>query len=150
MREVYSTLGRISAFIFIGFVAITVGDYGNLIVSKYFNESDKESINEVLLKIASDMNESLPITVNSEINLVSIKSGDRMFRYNYQLINYTSTDAPQEVINSTKQYAFNQFCSERDTKQFRDHDVTVEYAYYGNDGKQITVVSITLSYCKNN
>src|SRR5690606_26920655 len=87
--------------------------------------NETKDINEILLKTSNDINKSLPFTVNSEITLLSTAAGNKIFRYNYSLLNFISSEVPQDAIDSTRQYTVSRFCSEQDTKEFRDNDVTV-------------------------
>lgn len=160
ITNIKSGLLKIAAFLFIVVVVTIASQFTQVITGQYFVKKEIEEakkladetkdINDRLFRLASEINESLPFTVNSEINLVSTISGNKTFRYNYKLVNYSFSEVHPDTITGTKQQTINMFCSEQDTKEFRDNDVTVEYAYHGNDGKQITVIPIAPSDCRNN
>jgi hypothetical protein len=106
------------------------------------------SIEEMLPKFASQLNAKLPIMVDSDTRLDSSMGINKTFRYNYTLVNYSSSDVTaQGIQNAFKQQIETKVCTSQETLAFLKNDVTVSYAYFSNEGEQITVISVTPSQC---
>ena len=88
--------------------------------------------------------------VDSETQLDNVIGVNNIFRYNYTLVNYSSSDiSAQDIKSSMEEKIINNVCTTEEMQVFIGNGVTVNYAYYGNKGKLITVISVLPSQCKN-
>lgn len=116
------------------------------------NSTQKSStpIEELLPKFASQLNAKLPMMVDANTRLDSVMGINRTLRYNYTLINHSSLNVTdQDVRNSLQQKIENNVCTSQETLSFIKNGVTISYAYYGSEGKQISVISVSPSLCGN-
>lgn len=105
-------------------------------------------ITEVLRVTSSEINSKLPIMIDSETRIDSTVVLNKNLQYNITLINYPSFSvSASELNNAFGQTIINNVCAEKRAQTFRKHDVTVSYAYFGNDGKKITTISVLPSQC---
>lgn len=86
--------------------------------------------------------------IDSETRIDSTVVLNKNLQYNITLINYPSFSvSASELNNAFGQTIINNVCAEKRAQTFRKHDVTVSYAYFGNDGKKITTISVLPSQC---
>lgn len=112
------------------------------------SKNSNDSLDNALLKAASEMNKKLPMMIDSETRLDTTTGGNKTFQYNYTLVNYSAANiSSQEIHNALEQKIINGVCTTKEMEAFVKKGVTVAYAYYGNDGKQITVISVAPSQC---
>ena len=87
--------------------------------------------------------------VDSETRLDSTVGINRQFRYNYTLVNYAAEELdPAAIKNGMQPKLINNFCSNDDMKFFVENKVPLTYAYFGKNGKQITIITISADQCK--
>lgn len=148
MNTVWKVLGGIG----LALVIIFSGAIGKLVgkgaVDSYYSGKKEGFIDEALLKAASEINSKLPMMVDSETRLDSTVGLTKSFRYNYTLINYASSGVSASDLNSgLSQKLINNVCTNKEMQIFVKNGVTVSYAYFGNDGKQVTIISVAPSQC---
>lgn len=132
-------------------IAIVIGNFvGKTTVDAYSSTEKKAKLNSILVNIASGINTNLPMMIDTETQLTSTMGLSNEFRYNYTLINFSIKDiSPKEISNQVETKIINGVCTTKEMKFFVERGVTVSYAYHSKDGKQITIVSVPSSKCKN-
>lgn len=122
---------------------------GSYAVKDIFNTSlDK---NDPLIKIAEEVNKTLPITLDSETRLDSTFGLNKTFTYNYTLTNYAYEDINIEQFKHNMETKLrNNYCTAEVMKQFLDKGVSVSFAYLGKEGKEILKLSYKPSDCLAN
>lgn len=118
-------------------------------VTKYFEKNKEGVLDGALMRTADKLNKNLPIMVDSETRLDSTVGINRQFRYNYTLVNYAAEELdPAAIKNGMQPKLINNFCSNDDMKFFVENKVPLTYAYFGKNGKQITIITISADQCK--
>lgn len=110
--------------------------------------SKKKTIDDELKEAAINMNKLTPQILNDGIRLDSVSSKpNKIFRYNYTLIQDVKENVTEEEINifkkEAKEGALNAIKTSADMQEFRDNDVTLKYFYYDKNGKPTADFSIT-------
>ena len=103
------------------------------------------SFDKVMMKMASEINESCPIMVDSETRLDNaIALPSNVFQYNYTLIN---TEKESVDISALKDYLepniTNFVRTNPDMKLQRDNRVTINYYYKDKHGNYLLTISVT-------
>jgi hypothetical protein len=148
MKTVWTVLGGIGLVLVILFSGAIGKLVGKGAVDSYYSGKKEGFIDEALLKTASEINSKLPMMVDSETRLDSTVGLNKSFRYNYTLINYASSSVSASELNSALgQKLINNVCTSKEMQVFVKNGVTVSYAYFGNDGNQVTIISVAPSQC---
>lgn len=103
------------------------------------------SFDKVMMKVASELNKSCPMMVDSETRLDNaIALPDNVFQYNYTLINLPlDSISTQDFEEYMKPQILNNVKTNPDLQTFRDNKVTMAYYYKDMNGVFITKISIT-------
>jgi hypothetical protein len=148
MKTLWKILGGIGLLLVFAFSGAIGKLVGKTSVDSYYAGKKEGSIDEVLFQTASKLNEKLPMMVDSETRWDSTIGINKAIRYNYTLINYSASNiTAQDLNNALGQKIVNNVCTTKAMQVFVKNGVTVSYAYYGNEGKQITVISVVPSQC---
>jgi protein TonB len=143
--KVFGSTGLFLVIVFSGGIGKFVGKTA---MDNYYSGKKEGLIDEVLLRTASELNSRLPMMVDSDTRLDSTTGTNNTFRYNYTLVNYaSSTISASELTSAIGQTLVNKVCTSKDTESFLRSGVTVSFAYFGNDGKQIALLSVAPSEC---
>jgi hypothetical protein len=104
----------------------------------------KPNFDEQLMAIASELNKSCPIMVDSETRLDnSIGGPDKSFTYNYTLINYSKEEIDIDYFLSTlRPSILNNVKTNPDLATFRDKKIEMKYSYKDKNGVFITKIII--------
>ena len=150
MKTVWKVLGGISLLLAL-FISGAIGKLvGKVSMDGYHSGKVEGFIDEALLKTASEFNSKLPMMIDSETRLDSTMGLNKGFRYNYTLVNHTSdTVSASELNNALGQNLINNVCTSEEMRVFVENGVTVSYAYFGGDGRQITIITVAPSQCAN-
>lgn len=109
--------------------------------------SDDE-IQSSLIAVANEMNQMTPIMVDDDTRLDSTIALKRSFLYLYTLVGYTADQLdPELFLQAIEPLLLQELCSSEDMAGFLDNDIDTIYVYRGNDGNQITSVTIRASDC---
>jgi hypothetical protein len=148
MNKTWKTSWVILLILFIIFSSL-IGEYiGKKSIDNYYSGKKNIAINEALLETANQINSKLPLMIDSETQLNTTIGINKTFRYNYTLVNHPASDLSADILeHNLKQKITNSVCTSKEMEIFMKNGVTIEYAYFGNDGKQISVISISPSNC---
>jgi hypothetical protein len=139
MNTVWKVIGGLGLLMVLAFSGVT---------GKFSGKTSEEKIDAELLQTASKLNERLPMMVDAETRWDSTVGIDKTMRYNYTLINYSASNLPvQEFRGALEAKLVNNVCTTKEMQVFVKNGVTVTYAYYGNEGKEITVIAVEPSRC---
>ena len=133
------------------FVAVIIGNViGKTAVKSQTHTNNDSRLDSLLIRTASEFNSKLPMMVDAETRLDSTAGINKEFRYNYTLIKRSLKDVSAEAIqNALSEKITNNVCTTKEMNIFVGNNVTVSYAYYSKEGKQITVISVPASKCKD-
>ncbi len=143
MKAILKLLVGVSLSLVCVFTVAFGGPAGN-----HYVENEEAEIDSVLLKLASELNSKLPMMVDSQTQLDSTVGVNKVFRYNSTLVNYSSSEMSAAYIqNKLKENIINNVCTTEEMQVFVSNGITITYAYYGNKGKLITVISVPPASC---
>lgn len=108
----------------------------------------EKTIDEELKEAAVSMNKLGPQILNEGIRLDSVSAQkNKIFKYNYTLVNDVKDNVTNAEINTfkveAKEGALKVIKTSPDMKEFRDNDVTLKYSYYDKNGKLTAEFSVT-------
>lgn len=128
---------------------IVLGGVGLVLVIAFYGSAWKNdgAVNRALMKAAGQMNANLPMMIDSETRWDSTVGADKTLLHHYTLVNSPASAVSADDIKNGQQKIVNSVCTSTVTQVFVKNGVTVSYAFYGNDGKQITVISVAPSQC---
>lgn len=124
-------------------VGIIVGVLAYILVKQFLFAPP--SLDKSLMKIASEINKTCPMMVDSETRLDNTTAlPNNVFRYNYTFINGTVDELDVEALEKAiEPRMINIVKTSPDMKAFRDNNVIMDYYYNDVNGEFITKVSIT-------
>lgn len=112
-------------------------------------ESSGVISDETLLEIASKINRLLPKAVDKDTELRNVSVRGRTLIYNYYLLSLSATDVNQAAfLKKMKPQITNSACSSPDLRPLFEENTSVEYTYYGNDGRFIAKIPVSPDLCK--
>lgn len=103
------------------------------------------SFDKMLMKVASELNESCPMMVDGETRLDNaITLPEKIFQYNYTLVNLPidSIDI-QGFVDYMRPQILNNVKTNPDLKLFRENEVTMSYYYKDSKGTFVSKIIIT-------
>lgn len=131
----------------IGFAVVfaifsVIGQYGGKAISELFNFN---SYDKVMMEVASELNKSCPIMVDSETRLDNtIALPDNVFQYFYTLVNMTKETTDFEFMKTQLEPTIINFVKTNPEMKFqRDHKTTVKYSYKDKNGIFLFTISVT-------
>jgi len=103
------------------------------------------SFDKVMMKAASEINESCPIMVDQDTRLDNaIALPDNILQYNYTLVNWVKDSVDLKAFEDYMQpMILNNVKTNPDLKIYRDNKTTMAYNYKDMNGVFITKISIT-------
>lgn len=106
---------------------------------------DAPGYNKELMKIASELNESCPIMVDSETRLDnSVTLPGDIFQYNYTLVNMEkATTDTLGMRNYLEPAILNLVKTNPQMEYQREHNITVNYFYKDKNGEFLLLISVT-------
>jgi len=148
MKTLWKALGVIGLLLAFS-VPMIIGKLAGSSLSNLFHSSKNEvTVDEMLVNAASELNANLPIMVDSETRLDSASIINKNLRYKYTLVNYAKPSvSAQNLRTSIESQLVNNVCTSKDLEVFVKNGATISYAYYGNDGNEITEISVLPSQC---
>ena len=146
----WKILGGVGLLLVIAFSSLIGKQVGKGSVENYYTNKNKGAFDEELTKSVSQINANLPRMVDTETRLDSAVGSNKNLRYNYTLVNYSEKTLSADALNNAVgKNIVNEVCTAKETKVFIKNGVTISFAYHGNEGKQITVISVAPSQCDN-
>lgn len=112
------------------------------IQQQFFKEP---TFDKMLMKVASELNESCPVMVDGETRLDNaVTLPGNVFQYNYTLINLPIDSINiQEFEKYMQPQILNNVKTNPDLKLFRENEVTMSYYYKDSKGTFISKITIT-------
>lgn len=97
------------------------------------------SIDKKLVNVASELNKSCPIMIDSETRLDnSIALPNKTFQYNYTLVSIDDKNADVEALKSyLNPIILNTITTNPDMKEFRENNVILVYNYKDKNSKHL-------------
>ena len=102
------------------------------------------SYDKVMMKVASELNKSCPIMVDSETRFDNaLALPGNIFQYNYTLINIDKANADTASMkNYLEPLITNQVKTNPEMKYQRDHKTIMKYYYKDKNGAYLFIVSV--------
>ena len=138
-------LGSIGAFVAL-VIALAVGKG----IGRTAVEAVKSpEINRGLMEVASKINSGLPMMVDKETRLDTTLGGPGLkFMYMYTLVGYASTEVDAKAVHDALAPVVKRnVCGSTDMRPLFKIGVTAHYVYRGNDGVEITRLSLSPADC---
>lgn len=128
------------------FAALIGGTTGHVIGKA---ASERMTIDEAIVKMASEVNKQLPMTVDRDTRWDNISPGiNRHFTYNYTFVNSRSQDFDRSTwYREASPLLRNRACTSSDMAIFFKNGVSVSYSYQGRDGGPVGKVTISPRDC---
>ncbi len=106
---------------------------------------NKSVVDQTLVKVASQLNKTLPMEVDSETRLDNTMAlPNKVFQYNYTLVNMLSTEVDTtQLLSFVKPNVINNIKTNPQMSYFRDNEVSVNYLYKDKEGNFITLLKVT-------
>lgn len=103
------------------------------------------TFDKVMMKMASEMNESCPIMIDQATRLDNVAAlPDNTLQYNYTLIGWVKDSVDLNAFEAYMQpMLLNQIKTNPDLKIYRDHETTLAYSYKDMNGAFIQKFSIS-------
>jgi hypothetical protein len=104
---------------------------------------------EHLVRIAAEINRSLPTMIDKETELLPMAGAAGMLIYSYRLVNFSTAQINYEKFAvAAKQQVVQGACGRPETRDdFLKKGVTLRYSYFDKDQKHIATVDVTPADC---
>ncbi len=123
--------------------------FSTFLVESAHAESKGALSNEALRQVAGKINRMLPKRVDKDTELRNVSLRQRTLIYNYYLLNLSVSDIDQAAfIRKITPQLTNTACSSPNFRPLLEEDTSVEYTYYGKDGRFIAKIPISPELCK--
>lgn len=150
MKTIWKILGGIGLLLVIAFAGGIGKMIGKTTTDRFFEGKNEGALDSALMQAASEINANLPMMVDSETRLDATVGMNKRFRYNYTLINYSANEIePKAIVDAMQDKLINNVCTSKEMEVFVKNSIPVTYAYFGKNGKQITVITVSPSQCKS-
>ncbi|WP_424962200.1 hypothetical protein [Ekhidna sp.] len=105
----------------------------------------QQSFDKVMMQMASELNKTCPIMVDSETRLEnSVTLPDNKFQYNYSLVNYTIEELDLEQLRSNIEPGIiTNIRTNPDLKFFRENQITMIYSYKDKNEVHLFKIEVT-------
>lgn len=103
----------------------------------------------VLMQAANKINSNLPMTVDSETELLSTVGFKNSFTYKYKLINYDVSEMDIDQFKKTMIPKLqNSVCTSESMSEFRKMKIVVKYSYSDSSHKEIAEFPVDTKSCE--
>lgn len=150
---------RIAGRVLLGVIALGLGviflkSFGILtaeLTSKLVSKSKTDGIDAALLKqVAADVNKKLPKMIDAVTRFDSTAVIKGTFRYNNTLVNHSAKELNATAFKrAIRAKLVNRVCTKQEMGMFVKYKIPVSYAYYGKNGKEIAVIKVLTSKCRD-
>ena len=149
---VLALFGLLMLFAIAAFVADGIGKMAGKGASQAIldQKPSKETFQSrtFLLKVASEINKSLPMMVDQETELSNASASEGTIIYNYILVNYAAHEVDKsQFLVAMKQQVESHACGEPKMQIFWENGVSALYSYKGKDNQPIGEVVVTPERC---
>lgn len=102
-----------------------------------------------LSRIAAELNQSVPVMIDQETELMPVQGAEGILIYNYRLVNYSAARINREKFAAGAKPRLRQTaCSTAETRDdFLKKGVTLRYSYYDKDKQPIATIDVTPADC---
>jgi hypothetical protein len=115
----------------------------------FFTAGENPRSNEFLGKVAAQINQSVPMMIDKETELLPAEVAEGTLIYNYRLINFSAAQLDhKKFAAAARQQVTQGACSRPETRDgFLKKGVTLRYSYYDKDKQPIATVNVKPSDC---
>ena len=115
----------------------------------WFEKKSDPRSQEYLGKIAAEINQSVPVMIDQETELMPAVGASGMLIYNYRLVSYSVAQLDRnKFATNARQRIAQSVCSRPETRDdFLKKGVTLRYSYFDKDKQPIATVDVTPSDC---
>jgi hypothetical protein len=147
MRKIVLSLVLVS-FIPIAHAA-GIGDVFGTLLGRSGAFESETGVDNVLVKLSSQMNQKLPMAVDSETRLDKVSAvPGRHFIYHYTLIALNSNEISSDNFHQiVRPQLKKRLCASSEMRSFLKNGVTISYLYQGKDGQPIGGAKFTPGEC---
>ncbi len=129
-------------------VGLAIGKAVPLLKEPVYDDTIKpqllnSKIQSALTTAANDINSKTPMMVDQATRLDNAVTHGLIFRYNYTLLPFAAEEVDVNLFRKDVSPKLNNSVCTSDMTYNISFGVTYEYAYYGKNGKQITVIKIS-------
>jgi hypothetical protein len=119
------------------------------VVPEYFKAQEDPRSQARLSRIAAELNQSVPVMIDKETELMPAVGEEGMLIYNYRLVGYSAVQInATKFAEGAKQRVVQGACSTPETRDdFLKKGVTLRYSYYDKDNQPIATVDVKPSDC---
>ena len=104
---------------------------------------------ESLNRVAAGLNQSVPVMIDKETELLTAAGAEGMLIYNYRLVRYSLSqlDANQ-FATRIKPGLTRNACNRSETREeFLNKEITLRFAYFDKDKQHIATIDVTSADC---
>jgi hypothetical protein len=129
--------------------AIVGGTIGREAVHSLFAREPDVTSQVFLNKVASEINRSLPMSLDKETDLMNVLGLEAMIVYNYRLVNAEASQIDSAaLVNELKPTVSKAACSTPQTREdFLKKGITMRYTYSDKDRVHIASFDVTPASC---
>jgi len=138
-----------SSAILWGMVIVTGTYFVYLSAPDWFEKESDPRSQEVLGKIAAEINRSVPVMIDQETELMPAVGAPGMLIYSYRLVSYSTTQLDHDKFAAGAKERLKQgACNRPETRDnFLKKGVTLRYSYFDKDKQHIATVDVTPADC---
>lgn len=112
------------------------------------NAPKEDDLSLILRATVLAVSKQLPVMLDSDTKLEKISSEGRVLSYEYELVNFLSTEVDTVALNAGLTTTLvKQACSTPGLKTIMDKGGTLSYRYNGKDKRQVTELRIDIKNC---
>ena len=128
-------------------VTLFAGILGKELVKFYYTEPDVRS-RAYLLKVASQMNQYMPMMVSDNIEMWNASADKGVIIYNYRCLSIAASRAPAGWIEANRASLANAVCTTPETRDaFLKKGIKLRYVYHNKDRVHLGRIEISPSDC---
>ena len=119
-----------------------------LLITGYQSTSKASNWEDELKVAANELNQGLPMMVDSETRLDSSIAFKNTFLYKYTMINYAIDDiSTEKFTNAMRPIITNTVCTTEDMKVFVQNHTEVKYLYHDKNGNFLSQIIVKTEEC---
>jgi len=119
------------------------------VAAPFFTSEVDPRSKEILGKVAAEINQSVPVMIDKETELLPATFAEGMLIYNYRLISFSVTQLDRKkFVAAAREQVTQGACGRPETRDgFLKKGVTLRYSYYDKDRQPIATVDVAPSDC---